>query len=375
MRSVLVALFIGLSASAQSPTAADFEAQIAKLTEKATKDERLQVAKWLRKNLTSKHAPSAIPTLERLIQKDAEPEVRREAVAALIQLVNCHDVPCPVGLAWALRDPVDEVRWEASVLEGPYKRRLAPGALDALIAAASDERDGVRYNSLLHLAQAAGKDAKARKVIEQAKQAKSFEVRHTAHCAWFIATDDVAEFLAYIIRVREEPATVLKPLPPDSEEEKALQAQRNLFVLGGTSRVIEWAEERPDDLVSALLKLLEHKSANMRRGAADLIGMSARKVELKRSDPFEALRTNPFESLLPYLDPDGKLSKEKPAPPESPLPSKAYARLLEKKGVAKLRYAATMDSDETVRLAARRALQRFAEVPEPLTVRPREVQR
>jgi hypothetical protein len=310
-------------------SAADFDAQLAKLTPQASKADRVAVAKWLRANYRSADAPKAIPALERLIQTDPEAEVRREAAAALLMTVHRHDVECPIGLIQALRDPVDEVRWEAAVLARPFKRKMAPGALDALIAAAKDERADVRTTCLLLLANAAGKDPNARLVIERAKQEKSFDIQHTAHCAWFIATDDLAEFLTYMIRVREEPESVLKPLPEGSEEAKAQMCMRNLFVLGSAMRIIEWTEDRPDELAAALVTLLDHKSPAMRRGAADLVGASARKVDIKRADPangFDSFKA-PFESLLPVVDPEGKPAKEKPEPV---LPSRAYSQLVER---------------------------------------------
>lgn len=371
--SLFVTLLISSGVRAETPSAADFDAQLAKLTPEATAAERLAVAKWLHSNFRSEHSPRAVPALESLIRKDTEPEVRRKATAALVQLVNRHDVPCPLGLVAALRDPVDEVRWEASVLGGPYKKRLAPDVLDALIAAAADERAPVRSMGLIHLADAAGKDARARAAIAKAKEDKTFDVRLMAHSAWFTATDDVAAFLAYVIRVREEPKAVLDALPEGSEEEALQRCQRNLFVIGSAARVADWTDERPDDLAAALIKLLGDKSATTRRGAADLVGVSARRVEPKGRDPLTGFGPgdSPLESLLPYLDPDGPAPKEKPAP--APRPSRAYARLLERAADERLRDLATKDPDEAVRAAARRALERFAAVPHPLTIRPREV--
>src|SRR5262245_26696382 len=122
-QSLFVAMLLLPSIRAETPSVGDFDTQTAKLTPRATKDERLAVAKWLLSTFSSKYSPRAIPALEELICKDPESEVRRTAVAALVQIVNRHDVPCPLGLIVALRDPVDEVRWEASVLGGPFKKR------------------------------------------------------------------------------------------------------------------------------------------------------------------------------------------------------------------------------------------------------------
>ena len=365
-------LMIATTAIAESQSAADVDAQLAKLTPKASKDERLQVAKWLRTNFSSEHAPKAIPALEELIQKDSEADVRRAAVAALVQIVNKHDVPCPLALIVALRDSEETVREQVFVLIGPFKRKLAPGVLDGLIAATTDKRPEVRVNSLILLSHAAPKDAKARAAIEKAKEERSFFVQHTAHCAWFTATDSVADFLAYIIRVREDPDAVLESLPKDSEEAKRQQIMRNLFSLGGAIRVVEWSNERPDELAAALIKLLDHKSAPMRRGAADLIGASAKHVELKRDDTNFGidLKNSRFDGILPYPDPKPKDAREKP---DQPMPSKTYSKLMERKAIERLRYVATMDDDLTVRGAARLALERIAELPEPIQVKPREV--
>jgi len=373
--SLFVTVLLSPSVRAEPPSAADFDAQIARLTPRPTRDERLAVAKWLLVNFPSKHAPRAILALEALVRKDPEPAVRRAAVVALVQIVNRHDVPCPLGLVVALRDPVDEVRWEASVLGGPFKKRLAPGAFDALRAAAGDERAEVRSTALIHLAHAAGKDGKARAAIEKAKQDKAFEVRYTAHSAWFIATDDLAALLTYMIRVRVEPKAVLNALAEGSEEANLQQCRRNLFILGSVTKIVDWTEERPDELAVALLKLLDDKSPAMRRGAVDLMGASARKVDKPRRDPWGGIDPVPrsLESLLPYLDPGVQASKEKPAP--KPEPSKTYASLLARNADAKLRELVTKDPNETVRTAARRALELWREVPKPLNSRPREFKR
>jgi hypothetical protein len=369
--SLFVGLLVSYAARADEPSAADFDTQIAKLTPTATKDERLAAAKWVRANFASKHAPRAIPALEELVRKDPEAAVRRVAVESLVHIVNRHDVPCPLGLVVALRDPVDEVRWSASVLPGPYKRRLAPGAFDALLAAAADDRPGVRVNALIHLSHAAGKDPKARAVIEKAKGDKSFEVRCTAHSAWFTATHDLPAYLAFMVRVREEPKTVLDPLPEDSEEAKDQRKRRNLVILGHSILIADWAESRPDDLAIALLGLLNDKSAAMRRGAAELLGVVARKAEIPHAEPLGFDWNKSPLSLLPY--PELK-EKEEKIPPK-PRPSEAYARLLARNADAKLRDLAAKDPDETVRAAARRSLDRWKEAPVPLDIPPRELKR
>jgi len=89
------------------------------------------------------------------------------------------------------------------------------------------------------------------------------------------------------------------------------------------------------------------------------LGAASHRVELTQPKA-----TGPFELLFPYSE------KEKPS---QPLPSKVYAKFLEFKADRLLRYLSTMDEDLTVRAAASLSLKRFAELPEPLTVVPREV--
>src|SRR5262249_40194313 len=128
--SLFVTVLLSPSVRAEPPSAADFDAQIARLTPRATRDERLAVAKWLLVNFPSKHAPRAIPALEVLVRKDPEPAVRRAAVVALVQIVNRHDVPCTLGLIVALREPIDEVLWDTSVLVVTCYNMIAPVTFD-----------------------------------------------------------------------------------------------------------------------------------------------------------------------------------------------------------------------------------------------------
>src|SRR5262249_61345271 len=114
--SLFVTVLLSPSVRAEPPSAADFDAQIARLTPRPTRDERLAVAKWLLVNFPSKHAPRAILALEALVRKDPEPAVRRAAVVALVQIVNRHDVPSPLPLAVPLRDPAPHLRSPASLL-------------------------------------------------------------------------------------------------------------------------------------------------------------------------------------------------------------------------------------------------------------------
>jgi len=389
-------LFAAPAVAKDGPSAADFDSQLARLTPTASKEDRLAVAKYCLRHFPSEHAKRAVPALERMIRKDPDAEVRLEAVQALTQFAYRHKRPCPLALVEAMRDTDEQTRGWALVGAGMFKDRFDTGAPEALIAGAADDRPEVREACLCLLPRAAPKDPKAVAAIDKATMDKEFAVRHTAHTARFRATGNLPEFLAYIIRVREEPDTVLNPLPAGSEAANVQQCQRNLFLMGGAYKVTEWAEERPDDLARALLKFLADKSPATRRGAADLIGASARRLEKVERDPWaEPSTINWFQTLLPYSESDIKLPPLRPtisgvavpqyvrpdatpdgkkaASPPSPQPSKAADYFRELNVEARLIELRDRDPDETVRKAAKRALERLAEVPERIPVRPREV--
>jgi hypothetical protein len=179
----------------------------------------------------------------------------------------------------------------------------------------------------------------------------------------FRANDRLDEFLAYIIRVREDPDAVLSPAPENREIREREKAMKNLFVLGSAMRVIEWSERRADELAPALLKLLGDKSPVMRRGAANLIGAAVVKVDL--SDP--ARRPDDWLArIVSGVGPDNM-----PRPPKKDAPAEGRAQKskvavrLEKLNVeARLRELRDKDPDRGVRDAARHALERLAGVQE-----------
>src|SRR5262249_27221695 len=158
---------------------------------------------------------------------------------------------------------------------------------------------------------------------------------HSAHIALFRARDRLDEHLPYLIRVREDPASVLTPGPADAEVAKEERAQRNLFLLGIATQVIEWSESRADELAAGLMKLLDDRSVVMRRGAAKLIAASVLKIEIpaqRPGDPF-GLAGVPKDgwasSILPYLDPESAAKREKGARPEERPQKSKVARCLE----------------------------------------------
>jgi HEAT repeat protein len=347
------------------PIPAEFTEQVGRLDPKNDKAARLDALKWLNAHSRAKNAAGAIPALERCIRNDPDGEVRQKAVLGLALIAKAQDRPCPLAVVEALHDKVDNVRWQAGACT-PLFKTFAPGSVEVLLRGAKSEKADLRSTSLLILARAAGKDRKALAVMEEAKRDKVFDVRHCAHMALFIARDRLEEHLPYLIRVREDPESLFTPGPEDPEVAKKERTQRNLILIGTAVQFIEWSDTRANDLADVLLKLLADKSPVMRRGAANLIGATAVKVELakpREGDPFvfpETPKDGWSNSIVPLVDPEGGVTLKKDEKP--PEPSKVALRLEKLKVEEKLTKLRDHDPDHSVREAADRALRRLASV-------------
>jgi hypothetical protein len=346
-----------------------FAEQLRGLDPKNDKAVRLNTIRRINE-VGARNAGLAVPALERCIRNDPEGEVRQRAVNALSSLAHRLKRPCPLAVAEALRDPVDLVRWEAAAWAGTFKS-FAAGSAEALLRGVSADKADARSTCLLLLGRVAGNDPKAIDAMNKATKDKVFDVRHSAHIALFTAKNKLDEYLPYLIRFREDPASVLTPAPPDSKLAKQERAQRNMFLLGIAMQMMEWSETRADELAAVLMKLLGDKSALMRRGAANLIAASAVKVELaapRKGNPFDLAGTwkdGGSSAILPYIDPEAAAKEAKKTPPKKRPQKSKVALCLEKLKVEdRLRNLRNDDPDRSVREAARRALERLAALNE-----------
>src|SRR5262249_14109713 len=146
-------------------------------------------------------------------------------------------------------DKEDEPRWMAMACMAFFKS-FEPGTVNVLLRAAQSARAEVRSDSLIILAQAGPKEKRALEAIDKGKSDATFLVRHTAHFAWFTAPDRLPDYLVYIIRVREDAEGALTPIPKDPQDAQNEKAMRNLFILGTTFKLIEWSDQRPDELAT-----------------------------------------------------------------------------------------------------------------------------
>jgi hypothetical protein len=301
-----------------------------------------------------------IPILVSADEPPSDVEARRKVLRDLTTAARQLDKPCPLAVVEAMLDKEDFVRWEASNCAHLFKT-FEPGCAEVLLRGADADNPNVRDFCLLLLARVAPKDNKALAAMQKAKKDPDFDVRHTAHCALFIATDKFDDFVHYLMRVREDPDSLFEPQKEGSEEWKLQRMRRNLILLGSWTKWVEWSDQRPVELAEVLLKLSDDPAPAMRRGAANLIGAVAVKVKLPESEPTKpGFGTD--SQLFSLIDPESAKSGEKPKEP--PERSRTFAPLEKGKADERLRRLRDKDPDQSVREAARLALERWASVSE-----------
>jgi hypothetical protein len=246
---------VGQEGSDASPTQADFRNQVKRLAPNQSPMERLEALKWLNGQSGRKNAHLAVAALDRCIRMDSEADVRKAAVECLALIAQKRQEPCPLVIVEAMLDRDELVSQTADACAGLF-RTYAPGCVAVLLQCASSENNDLRSQCLLHLARAGGKDRKALEAVEKAKHDRTFGIRHNAHCAMFQATDNLEEFLTYIVRLQEDHDGVLGKVDTSTEAGKRELVMKNLASLGSAILVVEWSEKRPDELAPALLKLL-----------------------------------------------------------------------------------------------------------------------
>ncbi len=344
---LLVAAFlvaVPFSVAQSGPTDEEFQSRLAKLDVKNKKDDRLEALRWIQNQTSAKNAGLAVAALSKCIREDPEADHRRRAVEALGTIAQTRKEPCPLALVEAVRDKSDDVNSLACAWVGLFDK-LAPGSVDVLLRCASSDNEPQRGDCLYSLVRAGGKDEKIIAAIDKLQKDKEYGVRHNAQIAMFQATDNLEQLLRYMIRVQQDPESMLSLLDKNSQTGKAERTLLNLVQIGGALRKIEWSETRADDYAAALMKLLKDASPVMRRGAAQDIGASAAKVDIKDIDPLE---------LAPA---------KKKAEPKEPLQKSKVGIMLEKlKADERLRELRDNDPDESVRNAARTALERWQRV-------------
>jgi HEAT repeat len=344
------------------PTDAAFAEQAHRLGPKNDRATRFSAVKWLNAHSGAKNAGPAMPALERSARQEPDREIRGQAVLTLGLIARSLGKPCPLAVVEALLDREEEVRWQAQACAGCWPSGpFAPGSVEVLLRAVRSPDVGVRSSSLFLLALAGGKEPKVLTAIRKAREDRVFEVRHCAHCALFSATNRLDEFLLYLIRLREDPESLFTPGLKEAER-KQEQKERNLALLGSSTRLIEWSEHRADELAPLLVKLLNDESPVVRRGAVNLIGATVVKVVLPPRGQQPGMPGGNLSSLLPYVAPQ---TSPQTAPGEKkPEKSKTALRLEKLKVEERLRTLRDRDPDGTVREAAGRALARIALVNE-----------
>jgi hypothetical protein len=328
---------------------------------------RLEALVWIEQHHRAPGARRALPALERVARGAPEPELRQRAVRIAGFIEHQRQAPCPLVVVEGLFDKGGDVRFEAAVVAGLF-RRFVPGSAEVLLRGVKDDDPWRRGTCISFLGRVAGNDPKLLAVIEKAKQDPSLDVRDLAHHAAFVATHNLEPYLVYLIRLREDPAAVLAPGPADPKVRDEERKLRNLLLIGSVMRFGALSEERADEFAAVLLKLLRDEAPLMRRGAANVITASAVRMP-PPAKPLTPWNVNdiggPFSSpTTPFIiDASGK-DKKDARPKERPAKSAVARRLEALKGIEVLRALADRDPDRGVREAARQALERLASLKE-----------
>jgi hypothetical protein len=332
-------------------------AQVELLNPKNEQAVRLKALQWLIEHRGDKNAELSVPALERIIRKDADSKVRQEAIVALHGVAKEHRRPCPMVLIDTVLDEDVYVRQAAAALSAQFKT-FPSEALPVLLRGAWSENDVVRIDCLNLLTCAAPRDERVLAVIETSKQDKMFIVRHNAHCFKFHATDRLDEFLTWIVRLQEDENGVFYPIPEDKELHARDRTARNVCIIGTARMIVDWSEQRPEELAKALLQLLEAKSIPLRRGAARLAGAASVKTTL----PVPPTIEEDDPATLSFLFPDEPKSKSRNGK-AAPLQQSKTGQCLERYGLrARLKKLSDQDPDSTVRRAAQQSLDRLAKI-------------
>lgn len=335
-----------LRAQVISPTDEEVKQKLSELDPTNDAAKRLAVFRWLNGHAQSKNKSLrlALPVLERYAREDLVTRVRGEALLSLGIIAGALEKPCPLVIFEALLDKEEEVRMMAAG-GASYCKIFLPGTVPVLLRCMQSKNAQTRSDALTFLGRVDKADPKVWEAIEKAKRDKSSVVRNVAHAVHLEATDRLEDYLRFIILISADPESVLPPLPEEKEAQGREKAQRDLYILGAMVKASEWSEKRPDDLAKALMRMLEDPSAPLRRGAIAWIGTFSQK-----GGGFTR------RSLVDGKEVDIPPSLEK---------SEAGLRFDKLNIEARLREIRTRDSDETVREAAAKTLERLQRLAKP----------
>jgi hypothetical protein len=361
-----MALLCGVAVTALSrepleapATAAEVEDAIRLLESAKDKTTRSQAITRLKDYAQATAAGQAIAALERCAGDEPDSATRGQALVALALIAHHQKQPCPLTLVAALLDKDDEVRGQAMNCLGLFES-FPRGAVELLLRGMDSEDRLIRSECVMALGHC-GKDKKVLAAIEKAQADQEFLVRHNARVAAFRATKNLEDYLRYLIRLEGDAAAILSPVPKDVEARQRDEVVRNLVLLGATTGMLEWSEDRAGELAPLLMRLLDDKDPILRRGAARQIALSAVKIDRPKDGTG---RFDWVEYIMPYIeqDPATRSAAKKAESPKPPQPSKLALQLAKLKAADRLQQLASSDPDETARLAAGQALERLERV-------------
>jgi hypothetical protein len=196
---------------------------------------------------------------------------------------------CPLIIIECMFDKDEDVRTYAWGVSGAYPfKAYEKGSVEVLLAGMKKADDVTRGDLLFTLARAGKDDPKVMAMVRDLGKDPHFYVRHCAHCALYSVTEQLPEFVSYLldflVRNEDSPA---RDLPADAPEDQKLERCRyNLVLLGIFARFATLSQEKPKEFPALLLRLLEDPSPKTRRQVCKVLGFLARHATLTIDMPF-----------------------------------------------------------------------------------------
>jgi hypothetical protein len=298
-------------------------------------DEKRGVIDVIRLVVDSDTILDEIPGLEHCILRDNDANIRAEAVGCLGHVATTHKLPCPKVLVEALLDR-DEMVVETARNWTMLFEEFEPGCLETLLRCMRSKDETVLNGAVHCLGRAARGDAEAIKALRGATKNKNRNVRHNAQVAKFAATNNLEEFLAYLIVLQELGDDGLGDVERDEERLMHEKAARALSLNVTTMLALDWSRSRPQQLADNLLKLLGSSSPIHRRGAARLMGNLAKETTIEQQK-LNGFTADPLQPWLAAEDAEA---------------SQVALKLSELGAMERLNAISETDSDDSVRKVA-----------------------
>jgi HEAT repeat protein len=285
---MLVAISLPLGEFETAMADDDSAAWIAKLDKSQPKSVRLMAIEKLKTaSGGAKDVPERLAALA-ATAKDADAEIRAEAVRALGIIGYTNERPLPMTLVEALADPVADVQDAAGDYVGAFKY-FEEGAVLKLLPLTRHASDRVRDRALMLLADAGRKDPRAVvALMRAATDDKDLVVRGNASAMSFRVTGSLNQRLRQMAQLEEDRRGV--DYQATDEEGRRRATTVGLQGIGAAMQIKEFIEQRTDDTAPLLTQLTKDRAPHVRRFAARFLGLLGR-ARMEAREKYELRKT------------------------------------------------------------------------------------